>query len=368
MAAAVELHAISKIIGQQRILERVSFAVQPGELFALLGPSGCGKTTTLRLIAGFDRPTYGEIRIAGQPMDGVPPYQRDVNIVFQNYALFPHLTVWQNIAFGLEMQRFERQQVVARVAEALDLVRLGDLAPRYPHQLSGGQQQRAALARAIVRRPSVLLLDEPLGALDPKLRKAMQAELKKLQRRIGIAFVYVTHDQEEALMLADRLAVMQAGRLWQIGSPQELYESPTTAFVADFLGETNLLRGTVVNATDEGVSVQVAAGTLQAWVTGDRLPSRSAAVTVAVRPEKLVLRSEPSPDHDNNLPVVVEDVFYLGMEMRYVVRLSDDGVLVHRRQNTEMAPQFLTGARVFACFSARSAQVLPDEPRMHTSV
>jgi spermidine/putrescine transport system ATP-binding protein len=361
MAAAVELRDISKNIGQQRILDGVSFAVQPGELFALLGPSGCGKTTTLRLIAGFDQPTSGEIRIAGQPQDGVPPYQRDVNTVFQNYALFPHLTVWHNIAFGLEMQRLERQQIVARVAEAIDLVRLAGLEQRYPHQLSGGQQQRVALARAVVRRPSVLLLDEPLGALDQKLRKAMQLELKRLQRRLGMAFIYVTHDQEEALTLADRLAVMHAGRIWQIGSPQELYEAPTTAFVADFIGETNLLRGPLVKRTADGVSVQVATSTLYAWATADAPLGPDAIVTVAIRPERILLRSEPLPDYENNLPVVVEDVIYLGMEVRYLLRLNDTDVLVQRQPNTATAPRFPQGAVVFACFAAQSARILPDE-------
>jgi spermidine/putrescine transport system ATP-binding protein len=361
MAAAVELHEVCKDIGGQRILDGVSFAVQPGELFALLGPSGCGKTTTLRLIAGFERPTAGEIRIAGRSMDGVPPYQRDVNTVFQNYALFPHLTVFQNIAFGLEMQGLERQQVAARVAEAIELVRLGGLEQRYPHQLSGGQQQRVALARAVVRRPSVLLLDEPLGALDQKLRKAMQLELKNLQRRLGLAFIYVTHDQEEALTLADRLAVMQAGRIRQVGTPRELYESPATAFVADFIGETNLLRGRIVKQTAAGVCVQVATLTLWACATASTPLPLDAEVTVAIRPERMLLRAEPSADSDNNLPAVVEDVIYLGMETRYLLRLSDEYVLMHRQHNTATTPQFPPGAKVFACFPAQSARVLPDE-------
>ncbi len=361
MAAAVELQEISKKIGRQPILDGISFAVRAGELFALLGPSGCGKTTTLRLIAGFDQPSSGTILINGQPMAGLPPYQRDVNTVFQNYALFPHLTVWQNIAFGLEMQRLERRQIAARVDEAIDLVRLSGLEERYPHQLSGGQQQRVALARALVRRPSVLLLDEPLGALDQKLRKAMQLELKRLQRRLGLAFIYVTHDQEEALTMADRLAVMRGGRICQIGSPQDLYESPTTAFVADFIGDTNLLRGRVVKCTADTVCVQVAAASLHAAAPGNELLSPATPVTVAVRPEKILLRAAPSAEHDNNLGVIVEDVIYLGMETRYLLRLSDDHVLVHRQQNTGNAPQFQIGTKVFACFAANHARVLQDD-------
>jgi spermidine/putrescine transport system ATP-binding protein len=255
----------------------------------------------------------------------------------------------------------ERREVARRVAEAIDLVRLDGLEHRYPHQLSGGQQQRVALARAVARRPSLLLLDEPLGALDHKLRKAMQLELKQLQRRLGIAFIYVTHDQEEALTLGDRLAVMHAGRICQIGSPQDLYESPATAFVADFIGETNLLRGHIVGTTAEGLCVRVAAVTLQAEAPAPASIHPDAVVTVAVRPERIALCSEPSPQHENNLPVVVEDVIYLGMERRYVLRLSDEDVLVHRQQNTTTAPHFSPGVRVFASFLARSAQVVQDE-------
>ena len=358
--AAVEVHDVCKIIGQQRVLNGVSLQVGPGEFFALLGPSGCGKTTTLRLIAGFDQPTSGVILINGQPMAAVPPYRRDVNMVFQNYALFPHLTVFQNIAFGLEMQGLEKPLIPARVTEALKLVRLRGLEGRYPHQLSGGEQQRVALARAVVRRPSALLLDEPLGALDLPLRKAMQLELKRLQRRLDIAFIYVTHDQEEALTMADRMAVMHAGQVLQTGSPAELYERPASRFVAGFIGDMNVLTGRVSACEDDAVCVQVAQAVLRACAVGREQTMPGQTVTIAIRPEKILLHGEPRRDYPNNLPATVEDVIYLGTETRYFIRLSDDHVLSLRRQNVDQDRGFPPGARVFACFAAHSAQILPE--------
>jgi spermidine/putrescine transport system ATP-binding protein len=357
---AVELHEVSKIIGHQRILDRLSITVQAGEFFALLGPSGCGKTTTLRLIAGFDRPTTGEVYLNGQPMSGVPPYQRDVNTVFQNYALFPHLTVSQNIAFGVEMQRLAKPLLGARVAEAVDLVRLGGLEQRYPHQLSGGEQQRVALARAIARQPSVLLLDEPLGALDLQLRKEMQQELKRLQRRLGITFLYVTHDQEEALTMADRMAVMQAGRVWQIGTPVEIYEYPRNAFVTSFIGETNLLCGRIGLCADDAVRVDM--GSMAVWAD---LPDgfhvvAGEVVHLALRPEKILLQREPLAAHANNLSAVVDEAIYRGTEIRYTLRLSLDLSLVVRQQNLDHGIRLTPGERVFACFPSRSARILPQ--------
>jgi spermidine/putrescine transport system ATP-binding protein len=357
---AVELHDVGKIIGQHRVLDRVSLRVQPGEFFALLGPSGCGKTTTLRLIAGLDQPTSGAILINGQPMAALPPYRRDVNMVFQNYALFPHLTVFQNIAFGLEMQGLGKSLISARVTEALELVRLRGLECRYPYQLSGGEQQRVALARAVVRRPSVLLLDEPLGALDLQLRKAMQLELKRLQRRLDIAFIYVTHDQEEALTMADRMAVMHAGQVLQTGSPAEIYERPASRFVAGFIGETNFLTGRVCGCEDDAVCVQVAQAILRACALDREKIMPSQTVTIALRPEKILLHGEPCRDYPNNLPAVIEEVVYLGTETRYFIRLGDDHVLSLRRQNVDQDRPFPPAARVFACFAARSAQILPE--------
>jgi spermidine/putrescine transport system ATP-binding protein len=357
---AVELHEVSKIIGQQRILDRLSITVQAGEFFALLGPSGCGKTTTLRLIAGFDHPTTGEVYLNGQPMSGVPPYQRDVNTVFQNYALFPHLTVCQNIAFGLEMQRLAKPLLGARVAEAVELVRLGGLEQRYPHQLSGGEQQRVALARAIARQPSVLLLDEPLGALDLQLRKEMQQELKRLQRRLGITFLYVTHDQDEALSMADRMAVMQAGRVWQIGTPVEIYEYPRNAFVTSFIGETNLLCGRIGLCAADTVRVDVESMAIWADRPDGFHVVAGEVVHLALRPEKILLQREPLPAHANNLSAVVDEAVYLGTEMRYTLRLSLDLSLVVRQQILDHGIRLTPGERVFACFPSRSARILPQ--------
>ncbi len=359
---AIELRDVSKCIGQQRVLDRISLPAQPGEFFALLGPSGCGKTTTLRLIAGFDQPTSGQIFINGKPMDGVPPYLRDVNMVFQNYALFPHLTVFQNVAFGLEMQGLAKPSIAVCVAEALELVRLTGLERRRPHQLSGGQQQRVALARALVRQPSVLLLDEPLGALDLKLRKEMQLELKRLQRRLGITFIYVTHDQEEALTMSDRIAVMQAGRVLQVGPPTEIYEHPATRFVADFIGETNFLTGRVSGCEAGVIQVQLDRGVLGACAAHAEGIVVGQTATIALRPEKIVLRREPLQHCDNSLPAIVEEVIYLGTDTRYMVRLSDDQRLSVRQQNVDRHDPLPLGESIFACFSARSAQILQEAP------
>ena len=231
--------------GEVLAVDDVTLQIQDGEFYSLLGPSGCGKTTSLRMIAGFEHPTEGEVYIHGKPMGLTPAYQRNTNMVFQSYALFPHMNIERNVGFGLEMKKVSKEEIRQRVGEALDMVRLSGYGPRKPNQLSGGQQQRVALARALVNRPEVLLLDEPLGALDLKLRKEMQLELKNLQKEVGITFVYVTHDQEEALTMSDRIAVMHQGRALQVGSPTEIYERPSCRFVADFIGETNFLNGVV---------------------------------------------------------------------------------------------------------------------------
>src|SRR6202008_4916723 len=247
----IRLTDLSKHFREVRAVDRVSLDIRAGEFFSMLGPSGCGKTTTLRMIGGFELPTAGRIELRGRDVTTDPPDKRPVNMVFQNYALFPHLDVAGNIAFGLHRRSVEKSEIKRRVAEALDLVHLTGYEKRKPNQLSGGQQQRVALARALVNRPNVLLLDEPLGALDLKLRKQLQVELKRVQTEVGITFVYVTHDQEEALTMSDRIAVMNRGRVEQLGTPEELYERPATPFVADFIGTTNLLRGTV-EAIDGG--------------------------------------------------------------------------------------------------------------------
>ena len=343
---AVELRGVSRTIGGAVVLDRIDVTVQRGEFFSLLGPSGCGKTTSLRLVAGFDEPDAGSVFVDGADMAGVPPYRRDVNTVFQSYALFPHLTVAGNVAFGLEMQSVPRAEIGARVDEALALVQLAGLGERRPHQLSGGQQQRVALARAIVRRPKVLLLDEPLGALDLKLRRGMQLELKRLQRRLSTTFVYVTHDQEEALTMSDRIAVMDKGRVLQVGTPREVYEQPATRFVADFLGEANLLDGEAAHA---GVRV---AGTLLRMATEGR--GALLRVTVCLRPERVELASS-----GEGLPGVVEEAVYAGSEVKYVVRLADGQALCVR---APAGPARTVGERVVATFAAEHARLL--EPRV----
>jgi spermidine/putrescine transport system ATP-binding protein len=344
-APAVELRGVARKIGNQTVLDGVDLSIARGEFFSLLGPSGCGKTTSLRLVAGFDEPDAGQVFVDGDDMAGVPPYRRDVNTVFQSYALFPHMTVAGNVAFGLEMQGVAKADVDARVAEALDMVKLGGFGDRRPSQMSGGQQQRVALARAIVRRPKVLLLDEPLGALDLKLRRGMQIELKRLQRRLGTTFVYVTHDQEEALTMSDRIAVMDKGRVLQIGAPAEIYERPTSRFVADFLGEANLLDA---ETTAEGVRI---AGVVVRAPTEQKAAGTKS--TLCVRPERVTLAAS-----GDGLPGVVEDAIYAGGEAKYVVRLDDGQALTVRGPAEAMRRP---GERVVATFDARHARLL--EPR-----
>ncbi|MDZ7799803.1 MAG: ABC transporter ATP-binding protein [Trueperaceae bacterium] len=346
-----------------RALDGIDVDVSEGEFFALLGPSGCGKTTTLRIIAGFEAPTAGEILIRGRPVQGVPPFHRPVNTVFQDYALFPHMNVLQNVSFGLRMAHVPRAEAEARAAEALEMVRLPGAARRKPAQLSGGQRQRVALARALVNRPSVLLLDEPLGALDLKLRKAMQLELAQLQQQVGITFVYVTHDQEEALTMSDRVAVMSEGRIHQVGPPAEVYERPRDGFVADFIGETNFLDGTLDAREGGRGRVRLSSGRkLVGEVRSDGLET-GAAVRLAIRPEKLALH--PRDGHAGpgdglaRLDGAVERVHYLGTDTRYHVR-TDDGVVIVRAQNRHegFADAFRAGDPVRVHWDPRHASVL----------
>jgi spermidine/putrescine transport system ATP-binding protein len=327
---AVCLDNVSKYFGHVRAVDRVSLSISDGEFFSLLGPSGCGKTTTLRMIAGFEIPTAGTISIQGRIMGDTPPYRRPVNTVFQNYALFPHMTVARNIAFGLEMQKVDPDAIKRRVREALELVLLPDMGERKPDQLSGGQRQRIALARALVNRPQVLLLDEPLGALDLKLRKAMQLELKALQNQVGITFIYVTHDQEEALTMSDRIAVMDQGSVLQVGSPEEIYDHPSSRFVADFIGETNFLEGEVVGRNPEEAVIMVD-GELPVRVPVERSVGAGDAVTIAIRPEKITLHAQAP--HDRSLAGSVEGIVYTGNDTRYLIRLTRRTVVTVRHQN-----------------------------------
>ena len=319
---AVELRDVVKRFGDVHAVDHVSAQIHDGEFFSLLGPSGCGKTTTLRMIAGFDYPSSGEILLHGQSIGATPPYRRNVNTVFQSYALFPHMTVAQNVAFGLEMKNVPRSEISQRVTEQLDVVRLPGYAERFPRQLSGGQQQRVALARALINRPEVLLLDEPLGALDEQLRKELQFELRGLQERLGITFIFVTHDQEEALTMSDRIAVMDAGKMLQIGTPTEIYERPNCRFVADFIGEANFLDGTVVEVTGSRAAVRTTEGlVMRGQVTSAVQIGQQ--VTVSIRPEKAYLATEKPSTSTNVFPVKVGRIAYIGSDTRIVVTLGN---------------------------------------------
>ena len=340
-------------------VNHVTMQIKDGEFFSLLGPSGCGKTTSLRMIAGFEMPTEGKILIHGKDVSQVPAFQRPVNTVFQQYALFPHMTVEQNIEFGLEMKGVPRAERSMRVSQALDMVRLPGMEMRRPKQMSGGQQQRIALARALVNKPEVLLLDEPLGALDLKLRKEMQLELKTLQREVGITFIYVTHDQEEALTMSDRIAVMSKGVALQIGKPDEIYERPATKFVADFIGETNFLNGTVQAQHGTLVEVEIdGTGTVQ--VESSRTFTNGQEVSVAVRPEKLRLNNERSGD--NNLTGRVEEVIYIGTDTHFGVRFGGGQKVRVRAQNIAHTndESARTGDEVTVSFTRVSPRILTE--------
>ncbi|MGK2947770.1 MAG: ABC transporter ATP-binding protein [Acidimicrobiales bacterium] len=351
---AVRLSGVTKRFDDVVAVDHVDLEIADGEFFSMLGPSGCGKTTTLRMIAGLEFPTEGSLRIHGEEMGLRPPDKRPVNTVFQSYALFPHMDVEGNIAFGLEMRKVPKDERRRRVGEAIDLVRLDGLAKRKPAQLSGGQQQRVALARALVNEPKVLLLDEPLGALDLKLRQDMQNELKSLQREVGITFVYVTHDQEEALTMSDRIAVMRDGHLLQVAAPEELYERPTTRFVADFIGRSNILPGTVASAEEV------------ALVNGDRLSLASdrpvgTAVGVAVRPERIALHpSGGAPDARHRLEGKVTRATYVGNAVVYVV--SVDWIeLEVRSVNAAPHDRHAVGDPVEVSFASEHASVVEDD-------
>ena len=340
----VELIEVTKQFGSVVAVDRMNLAIPPASFTSLLGPSGCGKTTTLRMIAGFEQPTHGEILLAGRPIAGVPPYQRNVNTVFQHYALFPHMNVAQNVGYGLRQRKVGKPEEKRRVAEALELVRLAGYGERRTWELSGGQQQRVALARALVNRPTVLLLDEPLGALDLKLRKEMQHELKALQQEVGITFIYVTHDQEEALTMSDMIVVMRDGLVQQQGGPEELYERPVNTFVANFIGVSNPLPARIASfdASTHHARVETDSGlSLGGTVTDPTaVPSPGDRATIAVRPEHL--RVEPaapgatqseSASGWTRIPGRISQGTYLGDQTEYRVKTDQAGELVVRRQN-----------------------------------
>jgi spermidine/putrescine transport system ATP-binding protein len=343
-------------------VENVNMTIEDGEFFSMLGPSGCGKTTTLRMIAGFEEPSSGQIIIEGRDVVGIPPFHRPVNTVFQDYALFPHMSVTKNVAFGLEMEGRPKTEIQQRVQKMLDMVQLGDKGHRTPRQLSGGQQQRVALARALVKEPRVLLLDEPLGALDLKLRKQMQTELKAMQRQFGITFIYVTHDQEEALTMSDRIAVMDKGRVLQIGNPKDIYDWPATRFVADFIGETNFMPATVQECHSDDEATVLIDGKFPLRVTTDgRTIQQNQQITIALRPEKIDLQPNDG-EYPNSLPALLEEVVFVGTDNRYLVKLSDGLKLVIREQNgmTGRLSQFTPGQTVRAQCSAQHALILTE--------
>jgi len=346
--ADIHLEGVTKRFAEMTAVDDLTLTIPRGSFFAMLGPSGCGKTTTLRMIGGFENPTVGRVYLGGNDVTDAPPYRRDVNTVFQSYALFPHLTVEKNVAFGLERKKVSKAEARKRAAEALELVQLGHLAKRKPAQLSGGQQQRVALARALVNRPRALLLDEPLGALDLRLRKQLQIELKRIQQDVGITFVHVTHDQEEAMSMADTIAVMNGGKIEQAGSANELYERPKTAFVANFLGISNLVEARVKAVNNGHTQIETHDGA-SLHVPSDRCgPHDSDAVRVGVRPEKITLipADQPAPEGANVLHGRIVVSSFLGVSIQYVIHTAGGEELNVFCQNTEGAePEALAVGR-----------------------
>jgi len=356
----VQFQAVSKRYGQLPAVEALTLDIYQGEFFALLGPSGCGKTTLLRLLAGFERPTAGRILLDGQDLGDMPPHRRPVNMMFQSYALFPHLTVERNIAFGLKQEGMAKSDIAPRVAELLALVRLERYAGRKPDQLSGGERQRVALARSLAKRPRVLLLDEPMAALDKKLRQDTQFELMELQARLGTTFLIVTHDQDEAMTVANRIAVMEHGRIVQVGPPVEVYERPNSRYVADFIGEVNIIEARLVSTTPERTLLATDAGGRLATTPGADL-APGAIVWVALRPEKLRITAEPPPQAPENLFAgTVGEIGYLGNMSIYKVRLDSGHVWKAALANTTRHADrpIVIGERVWVSFDADAAIVL----------
>ena len=353
----ITLTSVTKQFGDTVAVDDVSLQIEGGEFFSLLGPSGCGKTTTLRVIGGFVYPTTGEVRINGEIMAETPPYRRPVNTVFQNYALFPHKTVAQNIAFGLQMKKAAKSEILDAVERSLDLIQLTGYGDRKPSELSGGERQRVALARALINEPTILLLDEPLSALDLKLRKQMQLELKALQRKVGITFVYVTHDQGEALALSDRIAVMNDGKILQVGTPSEIYDSPQNRFVADFIGTSNFLEGILISESEIVLTTEPP---LKIASIPNSDLSLNTPVTVAIRPERFELKTTPLSDVPNFLPGVIQDESYLGTTLQYTVQTDYPTPLIAHQQNTgaKDTHRFKRGDTVYLQWAPENAIVL----------
>ena len=354
----IEVRSVTKTYGAgPAAVDDVSFTVEPGHVLSLLGPSGCGKTTTMRMIAGLVSPTRGEIRIKGKPVAGVPVHRRNIGMLFQSYALFPHLDVARNVAFGLEMRRLGKADVAAKVANALGMVKLAHLADRMPHQLSGGQQQRVALARALVIEPAVLLLDEPLGALDKKLREGMQIELSQLQKRLGLTTLMVTHDQDEALTMSDRIAVMRDGRIEQIGAPGEIYDRPVSRFVASFIGTSNFFRGRV--GGQHGGEYMVEAEDGVRLTLGGTPPLTD--VLVALRPECIRLQPGSTLTGPNQMATIVEQIVYRGQHTQYLLRRSGEEMLTAIRHDDGVIGDLAPGAAVIASWDGARNRAVRDD-------
>jgi spermidine/putrescine transport system ATP-binding protein len=360
---AVDLEGVSKYYGSVAALDCVSLQVQHGEFYTLLGPSGCGKTTTLNIIGGFIPLSAGTLRINGRLVKNDPPYRRNVNTVFQNYALFPHMTVAQNIGFGPRMRKQPADETDRKVEEMLQLISLSGFGTRRPGQLSGGQQQRVALARALINEPDVLLLDEPLGALDLKIRKQLQGELRHIQRKVGITFVYVTHDQEEAMVLSDRIAVMNKGKVVQEGAPAEIYHRPVNRFVASFIGESNFFNGTLVEASGGEAWVEVPGFSRPVRARSERLPAPGEAVTIMVRPERMAWRTADDGTLENSTEAVVRKTAFLGMYSQIGAELpGGSSVLIHETEAGEAAPALdrLVGQPIVIGWQLTDGQLLAD--------
>ncbi len=359
----IEIDHVTKRFAGYVAVAGADFSIAPGEFFSMLGPSGCGKTTTLRMIAGFEKPTSGAIRLEGADVSRVPPHKRNVNTVFQHYALFPHMSVWDNVAYGPRSMKVDKRagkgEVKRRVDALLEVVRLTDFAERKPGQLSGGQQQRVALARALVNYPSALLLDEPLGALDLKLRHAMQFELKRIQREVGITFVYVTHDQEEALTMSDRIAVMNAGNVEQIGTPTDIYDRPATVFVANFIGQANLWPGRQTGRLNRDyVEVDVLGSKLKAR-PGDTAIETGGHATLMVRPERLRVSMEPPVGDVAAVRATLRDMTFQGPVVRLSLVAPDDSPIVAHVGPEQQLPLLRPGDEVYLCWSPDASLVLP---------
>ena len=357
----ISIEHVSKRYGDFDAVRDVSFEVRRGEFFSLLGPSGCGKSTLLRMIAGFEDATSGSLRLDGVDVAGVPPYRRAVNTVFQSYALFPHLCVFDNVAFGPRIRQLDRAQLQRRVGAMLDVVRLGDFAGRMPSELSGGQRQRVALARALVNDPSALLLDEPLSALDAELRRAMQIELKRIQRDVGISFVFVTHDQAEALTLSDRIAVMSKGRLEQLGTPEQIYAEPTSAFVARFIGSANLIPVVLEKTTDERATLRLPGGRRGEVATGGRSFAPEAPPLLMIRPECLEVGCDEPPPERLALPVTCTDLVFQGALLRCALRDPAGGELIAHLEAARPQPGIHPGASLWVSWQPGAERLLHPE-------